>query len=234
MSHPNEGIELHINLPSEIPVMTLLGEVLFPHAIMPLRIFEDRYRSMLRDVLNSECMFAVAALDEKLAQEPGRFEPLRRTATVGVIRACQKKSDGTSNLVLQGLHRVYVETIVHEDPYRLIRVRPLESESGPEPEKLRQLRDNLFTLIESKNRLGGKIPKELLDYLSKIRDPEAFIDLAAHILCSDPRTKQNLLETLNTSQRYSIFLNVMRREIDLLNLDNLFRGSLGSDDPIPN
>ncbi len=214
--------------------MTLRGTVLFPHAIMPLFIYEDRYRSMLHDVLKSACMFAVAALDEELAEEPGRFEPLRRTATVGVIRACQNKPDGTSNLVLQGLHRVHVETIVHEEPYRLIRVRPLVSEFGSDPKKLGQLRDELFALIESKNQLGGEIPQEFLDYLAKIQDPEAFVDLAAHALCSDARKKQNLLETLNTSRRYAIFQDAMRREIDLLNLDNLFRGGLDSDDPILN
>ena len=55
--------ELH--LPAEIPAMTLPGVVFFPKAMMPLHIFEPRYRRMLADVLGSHRMFALLGLDEK-------------------------------------------------------------------------------------------------------------------------------------------------------------------------
>ena len=49
-----------------------------------------------------------------------------------------------------------------------------------------------------KHRLGAKIPKELIDYLEQIEDAEAFVDLAAHTVCTDIATKRLVLETLNT------------------------------------
>ena len=53
-------MEVEITLPTDLPVMTLRNVALFPQALLPLHIFEPRYRLMLRDVLRSDRLFAVA------------------------------------------------------------------------------------------------------------------------------------------------------------------------------
>ena len=90
-----------------------------------------RYREMLRDVLASNRLFAVAGLDSRRLGEDGLSEPPHRIATVGIVRACQKNGNGTSNLLLQGVARVEITHIVADAPYRRIRVRALASEEGP-------------------------------------------------------------------------------------------------------
>ena len=71
-------MEMEITLPEEVPVMTLPATALFPQALMPLHIFEPRYREMLRDVLASNRLFAVAGLDAARASEPEAEEPPHR------------------------------------------------------------------------------------------------------------------------------------------------------------
>src|ERR1035437_4036916 len=93
-------MEMEITLPEDVPVMTLPNVVFFPQALLPLHIFESRYRQMLRDVLASDRLFAVAGLD--VQQAGRRFEPPHRIAGVGMVRACQKNDNGTSNLLIQG------------------------------------------------------------------------------------------------------------------------------------
>ncbi|HTO02917.1 MAG TPA: LON peptidase substrate-binding domain-containing protein, partial [Opitutus sp.] len=58
-------MDLDITLPEELPVMTLPNVTFFPQAVMPLHIFEPRYRQMLRDVLAADRLFAVAGLNTK-------------------------------------------------------------------------------------------------------------------------------------------------------------------------
>src|SRR5438128_746914 len=123
-------MEMEITLPDEVPVMTLPNTAFFPQALMPLHIFEARYRQMLRDVLATNRLFAVAGLDPLRVNEPGQFEPPHRIATVGIVRACQKNDNGTSNLLLQGLCRVEITAIIQDDPFRRIQVRALASEPG--------------------------------------------------------------------------------------------------------
>src|SRR5436305_5256565 len=106
-------MEMEITLPDEVPVMTLANTTFFPQALMPLHIFEPRYRHMLRDALASNRLFAVAGLDFHQLDVPGAaFEPPHRVASVGIIRACQKNDNGTSNLLLQGLCRVEIVKIL--------------------------------------------------------------------------------------------------------------------------
>ena len=121
---------LEINLPEQIPVMTLPEVAFFPQALLPLHIFEPRYRQMLREVLASNRLFAVAGLDPRRAVAGGPIEPPHKVACVGIIRACQKGDDGTSNLLLQGLARVQIVGIVQDEPYRRIQIKSLASIPG--------------------------------------------------------------------------------------------------------
>ncbi len=92
-------------LPKQLPVMPLPGSVLFPHALLPLYIFEPRYRQMLQHALQHHRMFCVTLIKPSCPawHAPEDFFHL---ATVGLIRACVGRGDGTSNLILQGLQRV--------------------------------------------------------------------------------------------------------------------------------
>ena len=83
--------EMEIMVPDEVPVMTLPNTAFFPQALMPLHIFESRYQTMLRDVLATNRLFAVAGIDPQKAAQKEEFEPPFRVATLGIVRACQKK-----------------------------------------------------------------------------------------------------------------------------------------------
>src|SRR5579863_9614927 len=111
-----------MKLPHEVPVMTLPHATLFPQALLPLFIFEPRYRKMLVDSLNTSRMFSVAM------QKPGRKrETPSPVAGLGLIRVSVGHNDGTSHLVLQGLARVELIDAVQYKPYRVQRIRPLET-----------------------------------------------------------------------------------------------------------
>jgi ATP-dependent Lon protease len=217
-------MEMEITLPDEVPVMTLAQATLFPQALMPLHIFEPRYRAMLRDVLAGDRLFAVVGLDERRA-EAGDFEPPHRVASVGIIRACQRNPDGTSNLLLQGLCRAEVLGIACDEPYRRIQIRALASEPGATAEENEALRRELSRLIGVKLRLAG----EMAAFLKTVDDPEAFVDIAASSLCDDADLRQRLLETLDVHRRLALFGGVLRREIEALRLRRKLQGDLPDD-----
>src|SRR5438067_4072623 len=113
-------------LPEQAPVMPLPGAVLFPHALLPLYIFELRYREMLAHALAQERMFCVALLRPESAQwksEDDFFD----IGTIGLIRACVGRGEGTSNLILQGLQRVRFADFVQLDPFPIAELE----QSGP-------------------------------------------------------------------------------------------------------
>ena len=225
-------MEMEITLPDELPVMTLPEVAFFPQALMPLHIFEPRYRQMLRDVLASNRLFAVAGLNPQTSAVPGAFEPPHRVASVGIIRACQENKNGTSNLLLQGLCRVEIAEIITDDPYRRIRVRALTSQPGATDDDNTHLRRELARLIALKQKLASTHPlgaAELATFLKTIEDPEAFVDIAAFSLCEDSRLKQKLLETLDVHRRLKMFSSQIRQEIAGLKLHRKLQGRLADD-----
>src|SRR5947207_14389250 len=101
--------------------MTLPNATLFPQALLPLYIFEPRYRQMLADALHSNRMFSVAM------QRPGNSrETPAPIAGLGLIRVSVGHRDGTSHLILQGIARVELKETVRYKPYRIQRISPLE------------------------------------------------------------------------------------------------------------
>lgn len=222
-------MEMEITLPDAVPVMTLPNTAFFPQALMPLRIFEPRYRQMLRDVLATNRLFAIAGLKAEPGDPSDAFEPPHRVATVGIVRACQKNDDGTSHLLLQGLCRVEVVSILRDEPYRQIQVRALASQPGATNDENQALRRELARLLNVKRKLAAAPTDEIASFLKTVEDPEAFVDIAAFSLCEDARLKQTLLETLDVHRRLELFRRGLRTEIEDLKLRRKLQGDLPDD-----
>jgi len=223
-----------LRIPDQVPVMTLPNTVFFPQALLPLHVFEPRYRHMLKDVLATNRLFAVARLDPIRAAAPDSNEPLHRVAAVGIVRACQKADNDTSNLLLQGLARVEVLGIVHEQPYRVITIRALSSAQGGSFDQLEILRAEVMRLVNLRRRLGTPAPQGITQFLDTIEDTDTFADLAAFNLCEDGALKQLLLETLDTRKRLEIFAASLKSEIEALRLRRKLQGSLPDDGIVNN
>lgn len=217
-----------IHIPQILPVMTLKETVLFPHAVMPLFIFEPRYRSMLEEVLQSHRLFAIFNERE---DDDGQEEQPQQIGTVGVVRAAHKNPDGTSNLALQGIVRVRLEDIVQETPYRMIRVTPCPTPSEDEEliEK-EKMRGQILSIIEGEPGLVSGLPDEYLDFIKSLEKPAPFIDVAIHSICHCTTVKQRLLETLPLIDRYAIFEQFLLKEKSKLQLFQQLQGDTREDE----
>src|SRR5437870_12882009 len=108
-----------MKMPREVPIMTLSNATLFPQALLPLYIFEPRYRQMLADALHSNRMFSVA-----MQKQGSNRETPSAVAGVGLIRVSVGHRDGTSDLILQGLALVELEEAVRYKPHRVHGIAP--------------------------------------------------------------------------------------------------------------
>jgi len=164
----------------------------------------------------------------------GQPEPLHQIASVGIIRACQKGENDTSNLLLQGLCRVVVKSIVREEPYRVIAVQPIVTTAGSNQAELEILRLEVMRLINLRRRLGTPAPKGITQFLESIDDIDAFADIAAFNLCEDSAIKQQLLETLETRRRLQLFADSLKAEIQEQRLSRKLQGPLTDDQIVDN
>ena len=94
-------------LPQQVPVMPLPGALLFPHALLPLYIFESRYRQMLKHALSHHRMFCVALIKPHCTAWQSAAD-FFHTAGVGLIRACVDRGDRPLSDGLAGLRIVSI------------------------------------------------------------------------------------------------------------------------------
>ena len=198
-----------MKIPSRIPAMTLRDVVLFPQAMLPLRIFEDRYKKMLSDVLNQDRIFAVVAERDQTLTDDHLDEPPFEVATAGLIRVSKENEDGTSFVMLQGLSRVRIKSIDDEGPYRILKVEPLETIIEQDT---KEYRNKIYDALVQNKLLGGETNKEILDYLETIEDEVAFVDLAAFTLCKNTIRKQAMLEVQRLHKRAEMFFDDLMQE----------------------
>ena len=125
-----------VPLPTTVPVMPLTGVLLFPNALLPLHIFEPRFREMLAHALDDDRMLCVALVRPERSQWR-TSDDFYEVSTVGLIRACVGRSDGTSDLILQGIHRVKFSEFEQEAPFPIARIKPLETRSTPPSRPMR-------------------------------------------------------------------------------------------------
>lgn len=220
-----------MQVPTEVPVMTLPNVILFPQAMLPLYIFEPRYRKMLVDALATHRMFSVAM------RKPGSSRETPATvAGLGLIRASVTNKDGTSNLILQGLARVELVEAIRYRPYRVHRIRPLPSTPSSSL-AVDALTRKVIELVEERLSLGFELPfktlaelggvepdlpdeqlaleafREVLRQLTKQEDPEQLTDLVSATLLPSPKQRQRILETRDVEGRLRYLIMFLLREI---------------------
>jgi len=199
-----------ITFPDQVPVMPLPGTLLFPHALLPLYIFEPRYQEMLEIALGEHRMFCVALVKPQRTQwrSPDDFF---QVAGIGLIRACVGRGDGTSNLILQGLRRVRFSAFEQSAPFPIARIEPLESEavSSVETDALGAKVLDLYSKLKEN---GRQLPEKVDEYLSRLGDTEMLADLMAATFINDPLRRQQILEELAVNQRLRLVIQYLREE----------------------
>jgi ATP-dependent Lon protease len=200
-----------IALPATVPVMPLPGAVLFPHALLPLYIFEMRYRAMLEHALGADRMFCVTLIDPQRS-EWRSVQDFRHIATVGLIRACVGRGDGTSNLILQGLQRVRFVRFRQDRPFPIAEIEPLASVPADPPVEAEALASRVLDFYEKFKGDGRQFPAKVDQYLSDLSNPEMLADLMGATFVSDPSRRQQLLEELSVKQRLRLVIEYLRDE----------------------
>jgi ATP-dependent Lon protease len=215
-----------MKIPREVPVMTLPNATLFPQALLPLYIFEPRYRQMLADALHSSRMFSVAM------QKPGSTREIPESvAGLGLIRVSVGHRDGTSHLILQGIARVELEETVRYKPYRVQRIRRLTTPPCNAVE-VDALVDKVRELLQVRLELGLPFPfpvmspgstkhkavpgfsaKDILTYLDSIVDAEQAADLVSCAVLPGAKERQAILETVEVETRLRRLIQFLTKEI---------------------
>ena len=188
----------------ELPLFPLPDVVLFPQEVLPLHIFESRYRIMLKSVLETDSMFGVIKLDPNT----------KNMANIGCCAQVIKHhtaEDGRSNIITLGQQRFQVLEIVRSTPFYSAMVTWITDDNIDNLQKLDSLKDSVTEALSDVINLSGK----LTNTKNKVPDrlPSNPMELSfwigAHLGGPVAEEQQRLLEERNTFTR-------LQREFEML------------------
>jgi Lon protease-like protein len=196
----------------QIPLFPL-GVVLFPHMPLPLHIFEERYRVMMRDCQENGTGFGVVALREGMDTGPvARPHPV---GTLAQLRRVEALDDGRYNILVVGASRYRIEGISTEHPYLTARVDYLRDSAG-DPGRAALLAVRVRSAFAQYAAALGEVADEPPAAIDLPEDTELLSYLVAASLQVETRHKQHLLEMDRADERLEGCLELLKRESLLL------------------
>ena len=200
-----------------IPLFPLPGVVLLPGTLLPLHIFEPRYRAMVADALSGENTIGMAMLKPG-SERAGAVPEIFPIGGAGRIIASERLSDGRYDIVLQGVFRYRVLDESPPSPYRVARVEEIESipfRTDAEASRVSAEARSLFSEISGAMSLPP-LPEETLS-------PERLGSELALRLRYEPSELQELLELDSLPSRLDTLTTRMREWQDRIRLLSPFR-----------
>ena len=201
-------------LPLSCPVFPLPNCVLFPKVLLPLRIFEPRYKVMLEQVLDSQGWMAVGMWQSPKREYDTAGNPdVFPVAGLGKLVNYQKAKDGTYKIVLIGEHRVMIKDWVQIKPYpiaTLDRISELEPQDAQRDDIRGRLRERLRKLV------GSSVDEQVLMLFEQsIKESEEIgplVDSIGYHFLSDPFEKQALLEIAHAVEREEKLIRALQKQ----------------------
>ena len=188
----------------ELPLFPLPEVVLFPQEVLPLHIFESRYRIMLQSVLEADSMFGVIKIDPNT----------KNMAKIGCCAQVIKHhtaEDGRSNIITLGQQRFQVLEIVRSTPFCSAMVTWINDDNIDNLQKLDSLKDSVTEALSDVINLTGKLTNTKNKVPDKLpNNPmELSFWIGAHLGGPVAEEQQRLLEERNTFTR-------LHREFEML------------------
>lgn len=193
----------------ELPLFPL-NTVLFPHATMPLHIFEERYKLMIGLCLEEKQPFGVLLIRKgNEVDEPA--EPFEVGTTARIARV-QQLEEGRLNLICLGGQRFRVRQTVRSDPYLVGEVELLTSAENAH-EKTAELAGDAGSLFAEYVRLYLAMSNQWARSVEMPSEPDILADFIGSRLGVNLWTKQRLLEELSARKRLALEVQILGEAI---------------------
>ena len=200
------------DLPSELPVLPLKNTVLFPFLLSPLLVNTPASQELIDSVLLRADRFLVCAAIRHEIEGPARAADIFDVGTVLRVVKMLKFPDGSYRLLVQGVARVRLQEILSEEPFLRARICPMDEQGDFESVEVEALTRNLSQQFNVLVAESARLSDDLQVLVANLDDPSKLADLVASNLELDVAGKQEVLESLDVTDRLRIVLGQLTKE----------------------
>ena len=204
-------------LNASYPVLPLRDIVVFPHMIVPLFVGRDKSVRALEEVMKDDKQILLSSQIDPSVDDPSA-DGIYRTGVLANVLQLLKLPDGTVKVLVEGQARVQITEFLDNDSFFEARAEFLAEAEG-DPAAIKALLRTVATEFERYAKVKKNIPEEALVAVSETTEPAKLADLVAGHLGIEVAQKQELLETLEISERLEKVYGLMQGEMSVLQVE---------------
>ena len=204
-------------LSGTFPVLPLRDIVVFPHMIVPLFVGRDKSVRALEEVMDNNQQILLASQMDAAEDEPST-DSIYRTGVLANVLQLLKLPDGAIKVLVEGKDRVLISEFVDNPDYFAAHADYLPEIDG-DADTIEALTRSVSEEFERYAKIKKNVPEEALTTIAETTDPAKLADLASGHLGIEVNQKQELLETLDVSQRLEKVYGLMQGEMSVLKVE---------------
>jgi ATP-dependent Lon protease len=200
-----------------LPVLPIRNAVLFPGAVAPFDVGREKSVALVEDLDNlGSPIIAIFAQRDSAVDDPG-FDDMYPVGCAARVLKALKHSSGNYSLILQGLTRIRMQSLVQVSPYLKARIQKLEAPAAEDVE-VEALAMSLRDIAKQVIQLMPELPREAASLIDSIQEPGALADLVAANLDAPVEEKAQLIETVDIKERIRKVLRLLTRQLEVLKM----------------
>lgn len=220
MGDEKELLNDNMQIPDTLPILPLRNTVLFPGVIIPINIGRDKSLKLIKDSYRQSALIGVVAQKDTNTENPD-INDLYQIGTVASILKILEMPDGTTTAIIQGKRRFLLEDILYDNPYHVGKISLKKEEGVPENDpEYNAIAESLKDMASKIVKYSSHIPNEAGFALKNIESMLFLINFISSNTDVDYQNKQELLEIDNLKQRAIKLLEILSKQVSLLELKN--------------
>ena len=216
-------------MPKELPVLPLRNTVLFPGVILPITVGRKKSIKLVNDIYKGDKIIGTVAQKDARVNEPEEKD-IYKTGTVAHILKVLEMPDGSTSVIIQGRQRFQINEMVQDEPYHKATVTLLNDALPKDDSRefeaiVGSLKDLSLRII----KLSSHIPPETSFAVKNIENPKFLVNFICSNSDIEIKEKQKLIEIEDLKQRSILLLELLSKEVQMLELKNDIQSKVKTD-----
>lgn len=215
--------------PETLPILPLRNTVLFPGVVIPITVGRDKSIKLINDAYASDRIIGVVAQKNDKVEDPSPSD-LHEIGTIAQIIKLLKMPDGSTTVIIQGKKRFKLHEVIQTEPYIKANVLAFDELRPAKGDKefealVSSLKDLAIQIITQ----SPNIPTEASFAIKNIESAPFLINFISSNMNASMHEKQKMLEVANLRERATLLLELLSKELQLLELKNEIQSKVKHD-----
>ncbi len=205
-----------LTIPEVLPVLPLKDTVVYPFAVQPLGVGQERSIRLIDDVMRGDRLVVLVAQKSADIEQAGS-DDIFKIGTVARIARMIRMPDGTIQIIVQGLERVSISEFTQEKPYLIAHVAP-KPEKQEDDDETEAIKRNVVSYFQRLVTLVQNVPEGVAAATLNLEEPRQVVYVIATFVQMDLELRQKLLELDSVRAKLENLSNFLAHELEIFEL----------------